>query len=85
MEIIKLNNFRLFDKTIDIFLDKNNSFNNLIEFHLINELYESDKNNLSKILKILNNYRKLNIVKIVDKSMDDNLIETFIKNNQLNL
>ena len=38
VEIIKMINYQLNEKSIAIFLDKNNTFNNLKELHLINEI-----------------------------------------------
>ena len=90
LQVIKLKDMFICDSSFFIFIDNKISFDNLIEFKLkndnIDESQKEEKQNiLMKFVNNFKNFQKLKILSIMDRCIDKNFVNDFIKKNSLGL
>ena len=90
LQVIKIKNMFICNSCFKIFIDKNISFDNLIEFELKNDIIDESKkeekqNILIQFVDNFKNFKKLKIISILDRCIDINFVNDFIKKNTLNL
>ena len=90
LQVIKIKNMFICNSCFKIFIDKNISFDNLIEFELKNDNIDESKkeekqNILIQFVDNFKNFKKLKIISILDRCIDINFVNDFIKKNTLNL
>ena len=90
LKILIIKDMNITNSSFSIFIDKNISFDNLIQFKLknenINKKNEKEGSNiLLKFAENLNNFKKLKILSIMDKCIDGNFVKQFIEKIPFNL
>lgn len=90
LQVIKIDNMFICDSSFKIFIDNKISFDNLIEFKLKNDNIddsqkEEKQNILMKFVDNFKNFQKLKILSIMDRCIDKDFVNDFIKKNSLGL